>query len=111
MVISTAVPGPGVFACIARAIASGFKATLYIIGGILIGNVAFLIDVNHLSWADGLMSIGVISTALFLVLVVYSYGAARARGLLNSRRALKRCNQSAGTLMIGTGVYIAVRQT
>lgn len=45
MLISAAVPGPGVFACIARAIASGFAATFYIIGGILIGNAVFLIAV------------------------------------------------------------------
>ncbi|MEA5447364.1 hypothetical protein VB780_02205 [Leptolyngbya sp. CCNP1308] len=36
---------------------------------------------------------------------------ARARGLLRDRRARRRCNQGAGALMVGTGVYIAVRQT
>lgn len=45
MLISAAVPGPGVFTCIARAIASGFQATLYIIAGIVLGNAAFLIVV------------------------------------------------------------------
>lgn len=194
MLISAAVPGPGVFTCIARAIASGFQSTLYIIAGIVLGNAAFLIvvilglaaaasalgnlfivvkylgalyliwlglrlwmaevnpddidsqaasssaasgfltglvvpfsnsaviffyvsllptfiDVSHLGWIDGFTAILVISVALFIVLAAYSYGAARARGLLRDRRARRRCNQGAGVLMLGTGVYIAVRQT
>ena len=43
MVICAATPGPGVFACIARAVASGFRASLYVICGIVIGNIVFLI--------------------------------------------------------------------
>jgi threonine/homoserine/homoserine lactone efflux protein len=194
MLISAAVPGPGVLTCIARAIASGFQAALYIIAGIVLGNAAFLvvvllglaaaasalgglfiaikylgalyviwlglrlwlaevttddldrqvasaspvsgfltglvvpfsnsaviffyvsllptfIDVNHLGWVDGFTAILVISAALFMVLAAYSYGATRARGLLRDRRARRRCNQGAGALMVGTGVYIAIRQT
>ncbi len=42
MIVSAAVPGPGVFACIAKALGSGFKASLYVISGIVIGNVIFL---------------------------------------------------------------------
>lgn len=45
MVICAATPGPGVFACIARALASGFRASLYVICGIVLGNVVFLIFV------------------------------------------------------------------
>lgn len=69
------------------------------------------IDVNRLGWVDGFTAILVISVALFIVLVAYSYGAARARGLLRDRRARQQCNQGAGVLIVGTGVYIAVRQT
>jgi len=43
MVICAATPGPGVFACIAKAIASGFRASIYVTCGIVIGNVVFLI--------------------------------------------------------------------
>ncbi|MGF1569178.1 MAG: LysE family translocator [Nodosilinea sp.] len=193
MVISAAVPGPGVFACVARAIASGFQSTLYIIGGILLGNVVFLmiailglvaaanalgsffiavkylgalyliwlglklwrtdvaadqvdfsrsqsspcssflaglavpfsnsavivfyvsllptfIDLTRLNWADSLIAIGVISLALFLVLTLYSYSAARAGRFVRGPRARKRLNRSAGTLMVGAGVYVALRQ-
>ena len=193
MVISAAVPGPGVFACVARAIAFGFQPTFYIIGGILLGNVVFLmiailglvaaantlgsffiavkylgalyliwlglklwrtdvptdqvdiglsqsspwssflaglvvpfsnsavivfyvsllptfIDLARFNWADSLIAIGVISLALFLVLALYAYSAARAGRFFRGPRAQKRLNRSAGTLMVGTGVYVALRQ-
>ena len=43
MVICAATPGPGVFACIAKAIGSGFRASIYVICGIVAGNVVFLL--------------------------------------------------------------------
>lgn len=43
MIISAAVPGPGVFACIAKALASGFKASTIVILGIVFGNIIFLL--------------------------------------------------------------------
>ena len=43
MIISAAVPGPGVFACIAKALASGMKGAMYVIFGIVLGNIVFLI--------------------------------------------------------------------
>ncbi|MGD9211259.1 MAG: LysE family translocator [Desulfobacteraceae bacterium] len=43
MIISAAVPGPGVFACVAKALASGFKASTIVILGIVLGNIIFLI--------------------------------------------------------------------
>lgn len=43
MIICAAAPGPGVFACIAKALASGFKASICVISGIVLGNVVFLI--------------------------------------------------------------------
>ncbi|HSM83777.1 MAG TPA: LysE family translocator [Nodosilinea sp.] len=193
MVISAAVPGPGVLACVARAIASGFRSTLYIIGGILLGNLVFLmiailglvaaasalgnffiaikylgalyliwlglrlwrsdvsansvdigqsqsspwssflaglvvplsnsavivfyvsllptfLDLTRFNWADSLIAMGVISLALFLVLALYAYGAARAGRFFRGPRARQRLNRSAGTLMVGTGVYVALRR-
>lgn len=192
MLISAAVPGSGVFACIARAIASGFKDTLYIISGILIGNIVFLviaildmataaqalgqlfnvvkylgalyliwlslwlwmsapdavisstetastnstsnfltglvvpfsnssviffyvsllptfINVNKLNLTGSLVAILTISVALFVVLIIYSCGAARARNLFKSQTDLKKFNRGAGTLMIGTGVCVAAQ--
>jgi threonine/homoserine/homoserine lactone efflux protein len=43
MIILAATPGPGVFASIAKAIAEGFKASLYFIGGLVAGDIIFLL--------------------------------------------------------------------
>lgn len=43
MIICAAAPGPGVFACIAKALGSGFKGTIFVIFGIVVGNIIFFI--------------------------------------------------------------------
>ncbi len=43
MLILAASPGPGVFATVARALASGFRPALAVIGGIVIGDIIFLL--------------------------------------------------------------------
>lgn len=43
MIILAATPGPGVFASISKAITDGFTASLYLIGGLVIGDIIFLL--------------------------------------------------------------------
>ena len=43
MLILAASPGPGVFATVARALASGFRPALSVIGGIVLGDVVYLL--------------------------------------------------------------------
>jgi threonine/homoserine/homoserine lactone efflux protein len=43
MIILAATPGPGVMASMAKAIAEGFKASLYLIGGLVVGDMIFLL--------------------------------------------------------------------
>ncbi len=43
MLVLAASPGPGVFATTARALASGFRPSLAVIGGIILGDVIFLL--------------------------------------------------------------------
>jgi len=43
MFVLAASPGPGVFATVARALASGFRAALTVICGIVLGDVIFLL--------------------------------------------------------------------
>lgn len=43
MVILAASPGPGVFATVARALASGFRPALAVIGGIVLGDIIYLL--------------------------------------------------------------------
>jgi threonine/homoserine/homoserine lactone efflux protein len=42
MVILAATPGPGVFASMAKASTAGFKASLYVIAGLAVGDMIFL---------------------------------------------------------------------
>jgi len=42
MVILAATPGPGVFASMAKASTAGFSASLYLIGGLALGDIIFL---------------------------------------------------------------------
>lgn len=43
MMILAATPGPGVFASVSKAIGEGFKASLFFIGGLVLGDIVFLI--------------------------------------------------------------------
>jgi len=43
MLVLAASPGPGVFATTARALASGFRPALAVIGGIVLGDIIFLL--------------------------------------------------------------------
>jgi len=43
MIILAATPGPGVFASMAKAVAEGFKSSLFFIGGLALGDMLFLI--------------------------------------------------------------------
>jgi len=43
MIILAATPGPGVVASMAKAMAEGFKASLYFIGGLVAGDMIFLL--------------------------------------------------------------------
>ncbi|MFO7445327.1 MAG: LysE family translocator [Ignavibacteriaceae bacterium] len=43
MIILAATPGPGVFGSMSKAVAEGYKASLYFIGGLALGDVMFFI--------------------------------------------------------------------
>lgn len=43
MIILAASPGPGVFASVAKAISEGFVASLYLIGGLVVGDIIYLV--------------------------------------------------------------------
>lgn len=43
MIVLAATPGPGVFASMAKAMAEGFSASLYFIGGLVVGDMLFLL--------------------------------------------------------------------
>jgi len=45
MLVLAASPGPGVMATMARALSSGFKPALFLIGGIIVGDILYLLFV------------------------------------------------------------------
>jgi threonine/homoserine/homoserine lactone efflux protein len=81
MLVLAASPGPGVFATIARALASGFRPSFAVICGIVLG----------------------------CVLGAYAFLANRARRMFTNQQAVKRLNRAAGGVMVAAGIAIAVR--
>jgi threonine/homoserine/homoserine lactone efflux protein len=65
MIILAATPGPGVFASMAKAIAEGFKASLFLIGGLVTGDIIFLLFALF-----GLSAIANVAGKLFLAIKI-----------------------------------------
>ncbi|MBT4888909.1 MAG: LysE family translocator [Rhodospirillales bacterium] len=74
-----------------------------------LGFLPAFIDMKNLSGTD----IGIVVTIDVVVLVTtmatYAFLSSSARMILRSPRAIKYFNRSAGTVMIGTGAFIAIR--
>ncbi|GGK77828.1 lysine transporter LysE [Amphritea balenae] len=74
--------------------------------------IAFLptfMDLTILSSSDIALAAGLTMVALMLGLMLIAYGSHWASARLQSERAVKRLNQSAGGIMMGAGVYLASR--
>ena len=69
MLILAATPGPGVFATVARSLAAGFAATLPLIAGIIVGDIAYLLFAVF-----GLSMIAQTMAGLFTVIKLISGG-------------------------------------
>jgi len=75
--------------------------------------MAFLptfMDLAALDAADVALALGLSLVALMLALMSIALGAARARRLLHTPQAVRRLNRSAGSIMIGAGVFLATRR-
>jgi threonine/homoserine/homoserine lactone efflux protein len=86
ILIWAAIPGPGVFATVARSLASGLRPALAVVIGIVAG------DVVYLTFAIFGLSVIAHSMGSFFFVV---------------KIALKNLNRSAGGVMMATGVAIA----
>jgi len=68
------------------------------------------IDLTSLSHGDiGIVAL-IVSGVLFSVMTTYAWLADRSRRLFRSERAMRVLNRSAGTVMVGAGTAIAIRQ-
>jgi len=75
--------------------------------------IAFLptfMDLGALDALDVALALVLSLVALMLALMSIAVGAARARRLLRTPRAVQRLNRSAGSIMIGAGVFLATRR-
>lgn len=70
---------------------------------------AFL-DLGSLTAGDSAIVCAVIAVVLGSVLAAYTWSADRARKLFTSRGAARNLNRGAGTIMVGTGVAIALNR-
>lgn len=68
------------------------------------------IDLCALSHGDMGIVAAIVSGVLFSIMTAYAWLADRSRRLFRSERAMRFLNRSAGTVMIGAGSVIAVRQ-
>lgn len=73
------------------------------------GFLPTFMDLSTLTAPDVGVVCLVIAAVLSLVLAAYAWLAARARQMFSSTRAVRRLNRTAGSVMIGTGVAIAVK--
>jgi threonine/homoserine/homoserine lactone efflux protein len=67
------------------------------------------VDLARVTAAELALVCAVIVVVLFTTNLFYGALAARARDLFKSRRAMRKLNRTAGTMMIGAGVAVATR--
>ena len=192
MLVLAASPGPGVFATVARALASGFRPSFAVIGGIVLGDIVYLLfaafglsmvaralgntffivklcggayliwlgvriwldkpasdnrnqnKIIHSQWGnfatglvitlsnpkvilfycsflptflelsaltpiDLIIVVTIITMVLGSVLGIYAFLASRARRMVTDQQAFRRLNRTAGVVMVGAGLAIAIR--
>ena len=192
MLVLAASPGPGVFATVARALASGFRPSFAVICGIVLGDIIYLLlaafglsvvaralgnmffivklcggayliwlgvriwlkkpspvtanqnqnihsqwgnfatglvvtlsnpkvilfycgflptflDLSVLTLVDLIIVVTIITIILGGVLGIYALLASRARRMFADQQAVRRLNRTAGVVMVGAGLAIAIR--
>jgi len=75
--------------------------------------IAFLptfMDLTALNQADILLASVLTLLALMLSLMLIAYSAASARRQLRSEKSMKRLNRTAGGIMMGAGLFLALRR-
>jgi threonine/homoserine/homoserine lactone efflux protein len=74
--------------------------------------IAFLpsfMDLTRMSPSDIALAAALTIVALMAGLMAIAWGAARARKLARSSRAMQRLNRTAGSIMIGAGALLAIK--
>lgn len=67
------------------------------------------VDLEHLTMADGSLMATIVVVVLLVVVCGYAAMAAKARRLFRTERNIRHLNRGAGSLMIGAGVFVALK--
>lgn len=106
--VLASTPGPGVFATISCALASGFVAAIAVVIGTVLGDLIFLL-LAIFGLALVIQSI-VISAIITLivggVMLFYAYLASKARFFFQSETAMRNLNRTAAGILLGVAVLI-----
>jgi threonine/homoserine/homoserine lactone efflux protein len=109
MIILAATPGPGVLASMSKAIAEGFAASLVLIGGLVVGDVIFLLaaflGLSALAQAMGEMflAIRIIGGLYLMYLGIKAYGSERVRVKKETGRKTGRFQTFMAGLLVTMG--------
>lgn len=68
-----------------------------------------ILDLNALTWVDGVIMMGVVISANSIIMGVYAALSGTASHWFRSERAMRVMNRFAGAALIGTGALIATR--
>ena len=74
-----------------------------------IGVLPGFVDLAALSPSGVVTLAGIVIGVLSVLMLGYALAAGRARALLKSERSVRHINRGSGTVLVGVGLYIAVR--
>lgn len=106
MIVLSATPGPGVFASMSKAIAEGFRASLFFIGGLVLGDITFLLlaffGLSTLAKTmSGMFLIARILGGLYVIyLGIRACGSVQHRSKVESQRDRNRFQTFTGGLLV-----------
>jgi len=66
-------------------------------------------DLSALTLIDLIIVVTIITIVLGAVLGIYAFLASQARRMFTNRQAVRRLNRTAGAVMVGAGLVIAIR--
>ena len=75
-----------------------------------LGFLPAFMDLSNLSTVDFVLVVSMVAFTIGTALTIYAYAAARVRGFFKNTRAVRLLNRGAGTIMMGTGIAVAVEQ-
>lgn len=73
------------------------------------GFLPTFLNLSTLTFTEMVVALGIVTTVLTAVLMLYAFMASRARRMLTRPKSIMRLNRAAGSVMIAAGMAIAAR--